>query len=500
MTRHKDRQETTTTAKSNVKKTGIGRPSTETVAREGLHSLDELESHAWIDSNTRAVLLTVAVVEPGTATAATIAIIFEHFGGSRRTAEGGGETWWVSHSTSSVDLKYNVKKLVLLIMFLVVHIFVVIHELEISVVSVSVAYVMQALGEVVRRCASRATVLNLVILALHICLVLFSFRISAASRHEFNKVAVAFKLAFSPDVVRNDTLLYDIYYHERLGHWHLTGGVQSQPGFGRSNSHNVEDTAPGKDHFGHGSQSGEEGRQHFFGEGNGTIAGDGGGTDFFGEGHGLHGGDEDGNFLGGVEDKLDLGDGGSFFSSNETLELFPVEKRKSRPQSSWPPEYNTQILRVRFGPIIHWNDVCIVLLTAEVLLYLTKLSVFEDYCGAALRTVMKTLQLGSLGVLATLALLLSLLTAAAYVIHTHDGGEDGRNCFTFLTLLKATLSYCLSLDDSWSDGCGSPSRLLETLGVVMVLVGAISAIVVFRVVASRQRASSPSVFSGASRL
>lgn len=480
-TGHMHHQEKTTTATmtetGSVKQKARVRPSTVRVAREGRRSLHRLQRLAWIDGHTRAVLLTVAVVQPATATVATVTIIFEKFVGSRRTTEGDHEVWWASLAVEAVDLRHDVTKVVVLLVFLVVHILVMIHELDVSVVDIHVAYVTEALGGVVRSCVSRATLLNLAILALHVCLVLTTFRVDTASQWELDKLTVAFKIAFEPEGIQNDSVEYDIHYHERLGHWHLVAGGPSQPGFGHSTPHGVENTAGGKDFFGKEEARGmgndstdgfsfEEGfsaGENFFPE-NSTVANET-----------LHGG---------AEGKVDVREGSNFFSSNETVELFPAEKRRPRPRSSWLPGYNNQVLRFTFGKIIYWKNVGIILVSVEVMLYLVKLAAFRDY-GRRVRAVVKTLQAGALGVLLTLALLLALLTLAAYLLHVYDVGGGG-HCRTFPSLLKASLSYSLSLgQESWPDGCPPPPRFLQVLSVALGMVAAVSAKVVFILAFSR---------------
>lgn len=87
------------------------------------------------------------------------------------------------------------------------------------------------------------TFINLVVLALHICVIVFASNAIELRGRELKKLTVAFQARYRSEDSQIHNVYYDTFYHERLGHLHLVGNNDTHNQHHNGKHHHPESTA-----------------------------------------------------------------------------------------------------------------------------------------------------------------------------------------------------------------------------------------------------------------
>lgn len=174
-------------------------PTTQ-VLLDGLHALDEMKNNSWIDNQTLAVLLSLAQVDPYDKKVTTVTIIFENLQmyGRATAAAPLQSLWMTSFTTHVINLRTEENILPLNILFLIVHVIVLVIELDLSVATL----ILDKKGPLtaIWRALSLTTLINVAILVIHIIYLEKTSIISPLKQQQLEKIIMLLENNFEGEV------------------------------------------------------------------------------------------------------------------------------------------------------------------------------------------------------------------------------------------------------------------------------------------------------------
>lgn len=139
----------------------------------------------------------------------------------------------------------------------------------------------------------------------------------------------------------------------------------------------------------------------------------------------------------------------------------------------WDPEYKTSVRRITLARILKLEDTCRVLLTVEVMLYLTVFALFPQHHSETIDTAMRALCGGLKRSLPLVVPLLLLFTLIFYAIHVSEHSEEeGQDFHNFATAVKHTLNAVMGrkgAETPWTVEEWLTGATLLTTGVVVTM-------------------------------